>query len=199
MSGNEKRLVVGDRVAVFDTGDGTRGYATITHVDTEPGADRLDDFAVQIRFDGETDERFVSKFNRDALCVLAPQAPAEREQERKLEKSEHQARKDRPLFRGCLDYFPDALMGVAEISRIGNEQHHPGAPLHWEKDKSSDHADCCARHLTDRGTKDSDGADHSGKAAWRALALYQTELEAANPELAKLRQAQRDAAAKGLR
>ncbi len=114
-------------------------------------------------------------------------------------KSEAQQRKDKPLMRGLLDYFPDALMAIAEISRLGNEQHHPGAPLHWEFDKSSDHADCAARHLVDRGTKDTDGADHSGKAAWRAIANYQVELERADPELHARRQAQRDAAAKGQR
>jgi len=113
--------------------------------------------------------------------------------------SEAQARKNKPVMTGVLDYFPDALMAVAEISRIGNEQHHPGKPLHWEKQKSADHADCCVRHMMDRGTKDTDGADHSGKAAWRALANYQTELEAKDPALAALRQAQRDAAARGER
>jgi hypothetical protein len=88
------------------------------------------------------------------------------------------ARKALPVATGVLDYFPDALTAVAELSRIGNDQHNPGQPLHWSKHKSSDHADCLVRHLIDRGTKDSDGVRHSVKVAWRALALLQIEIEA---------------------
>lgn len=88
-------------------------------------------------------------------------------------------RKDTPMARGLLDYFPDACAAVAELSRIGNEQHQPGEPMHWAREKSTDHADCIVRHLVDRGTVDSDGVRHSVKVAWRALALVQTEIEAA--------------------
>ena len=86
-------------------------------------------------------------------------------------------RKEIPLARGCLDYFPDALAAVAELSRIGNEQHNPGQPLHWAREKSTDHADCIIRHLLERGTWDADQVRHSTKVAWRALALLQTEIE----------------------
>lgn len=89
------------------------------------------------------------------------------------------ARKDTPIARGVLDYFPNALAAVAELSRIGNEQHNPGQPMHWAKEKSTDHADCIVRHLIDRGTIDTDGVRHATKVAWRALALLQTEIEAA--------------------
>lgn len=88
------------------------------------------------------------------------------------------ARKDVPLARGLLDYFPDALAAVAEVSRIGNEQHNPGEPLHWAKEKSTDEADALLRHLIDRGSIDTDGVRHSAKVAWRALALLQRELDA---------------------
>jgi hypothetical protein len=30
-----------------------------------------------------------------------------------------------------LDYFPDALAAVAQISYQGNQKHNPGEPLHW--------------------------------------------------------------------
>lgn len=90
-----------------------------------------------------------------------------------------QERKDSPLARGLLDYFPAALMEVAALSRVANEQHNPGEEMHWARDKSSDHADCILRHLIERGTVDSDGMRHSAKVAWRALALLQEELEAA--------------------
>jgi Domain of unknown function (DUF5664) len=86
-------------------------------------------------------------------------------------------RKGRPLARGVLDYFPDALLAVAEVSRVGNEQHNPGQPIHWAKEKSTDEADALMRHLIDRGGLDSDGMAHSAKVAWRALALLQREIE----------------------
>lgn len=86
-------------------------------------------------------------------------------------------RKRRPIMTGVLDYFPDAIAAVAELSVIGNEQHNPGEPLHWARDKSTDQADTAVRHLMERGTFDIDGVRHSTKAAWRALANLQTELE----------------------
>ena len=88
-------------------------------------------------------------------------------------------RKDAPIARGVLDYFPKAMVAIAELSRIGNEQHNPGQPMHWAKEKSTDHADCILRHMIDRGTMDTDGVRHSTKVAWRALALLEMELDAA--------------------
>lgn len=93
-------------------------------------------------------------------------------------KGDAAARKALPLCTGVLDYFPDALLAVAELSRIGNEQHNPGQPLHWAKEKSTDEPDALLRHLIDRGKVDADGARHSAKVAWRALALLQREIEA---------------------
>lgn len=78
---------------------------------------------------------------------------------------------------GVLDYFPDAVAEVARCSKAGNDQHNPGQPLHWAREKSTDHADCLVRHLMERGTIDSDGIRHSAKAAWRALAILQLEIE----------------------
>lgn len=88
------------------------------------------------------------------------------------------ARKAIPIFTGVLDYFPDAVAAVAELSRVGNEQHNPGQPLHWDRTKSMDHADCIGRHMIERGTIDTDGIRHSAKVAWRALAMLQLEIEA---------------------
>jgi hypothetical protein len=87
-------------------------------------------------------------------------------------------RKKRPVATGVIDYFPDALVAVSEISYLGNEQHNPGQPLHWNRGKSQDEADTMIRHFLQRGTRDVDGALHSAKMAWRALALLQKELEA---------------------
>lgn len=87
-------------------------------------------------------------------------------------------RKAIPLCTGLLDYFPKALAAVAECSRVGNDQHNPGEPLHWAREKSTDQADCIVRHLIERGTVDTDGVRHSAKVAWRALALLELEIEA---------------------
>lgn len=86
-------------------------------------------------------------------------------------------RKDTPIFSGVLMYFPDALAEVARCSKAGNDQHNPGQPLHWAKEKSTDHPDSLVRHLLEAGTLDTDGIRHSAKVAWRALALLQTEIE----------------------
>lgn len=95
-----------------------------------------------------------------------------------------QKRKAVPLYSGLAKYFPDALAAVAELSRIGNEQHNPGEPLHWDRAKSTDELDAAMRHLFEAGTIDSDGTRHSTKLAWRALANLQKELEEAQALLA---------------
>lgn len=97
--------------------------------------------------------------------------------------SESARRKGMPLFEGCMMYFPDALLAVAEHSRKANEKHNPGEPLHWAKEKSTDHANCVGRHTIDIGP-DWDAIDpefdslHATALAWRALALLQMVLEA---------------------
>jgi len=92
--------------------------------------------------------------------------------------SESAPRKAIPLCSGVLDYFPAALAEVAKLSKMGNDKHNPGEPLHWTRGKSNDHADCIARHLIDRGIIDPDtGLSHTVEIAWRALALLQVELE----------------------
>lgn len=86
-------------------------------------------------------------------------------------------RKKFPVAIGVLDYFPRTMVALAEVSRKGSEQHHPGEPLHWDRSKSTDHADCLIRHFLDRGKIDTDDVRHSVKVAWRALALAELELE----------------------
>lgn len=94
-------------------------------------------------------------------------------------------RKQVPVYSGLIAYFPDALAAVAECSYIGNEQHNPGTPVHWDRDKSGDELDALARHLLEAGKVDTDGVPHSAKVAWRALANLQKEIEAgrARPEV----------------
>lgn len=91
-------------------------------------------------------------------------------------------RKGIPIFSGCIAYFPLALAAVAELSRIGNEQHNPGKPLHWDRSKSGDELDAQMRHLVDVAIEgdtatDTDGVLHLTKNAWRALAKLQKVLE----------------------
>lgn len=94
-------------------------------------------------------------------------------------KREAKKRKEQPLYSGCFNYFPDALIAVAEVSFLGNQWHNPGQPLHWDRSKSMDQHDALLRHLTGAGTIDTDGVRHSAKVAWRALAALQLEIEAA--------------------
>ena len=91
-------------------------------------------------------------------------------------------RKTYPIATGVLDYFPDALAAVAHLSFRGNQQHNPGQPLHWAREKSMDHPDCLIRHFIQRGTVDTDGIPHSAKVAWRALAILQLEIENAKKD-----------------
>lgn len=82
-----------------------------------------------------------------------------------------------PMAEGLLDYFANALAEVSAVSRIGNEQHNPGEPMHWARGKSTDHANKIIRHLIDRGKRDGKGVRHSAYIAWRALAMLQEEIE----------------------
>ncbi len=77
-------------------------------------------------------------------------------------------RKTYPLYRGLLLYFPDALAAVAHVSYVGNQQHHPDKPLHWDRKKSTDQEDAMLRHLIE--------GDYAAM-AWRALAALQTKIE----------------------
>lgn len=88
-------------------------------------------------------------------------------------------RKGLPVATGVLDYFPDVFPAVAELSKIGNDQHNPGKPLQWDRSKSGDESDALMRHFLERGTVDSDGVRHSTKVVWRAMAMLQKELEEA--------------------
>lgn len=97
-----------------------------------------------------------------------------------MQKIKDEDRKKYVLYSGLLKYFPDALMEVAHTSWKGNEQHNPGQPLHWARDKSKDQLDALMRHLTDyaRGhERDEDGVNHLAKVIWRACAQLQLDLE----------------------
>ena len=100
------------------------------------------------------------------------------------------ARKEYPIYSGVLRYFPAALAGVARHSKLGNDKHNPGEPLHHARGKSMDHEDCILRHLVDlsdllarrermvftpRGEREmaEQILTEANALAWRALALAQ--------------------------
>ncbi len=76
-------------------------------------------------------------------------------------------RKQIPVFSGVLQYFPDAIREVAKTSWIGNQQHHPDKPLHWDKSKSADESDALLRHQME--------GDYVA-VAWRALAQLERHI-----------------------
>jgi hypothetical protein len=84
--------------------------------------------------------------------------------------TEDKARKRLKLFTYLMEYFPDSFIAEAEVAIQGNEQHNPGEPLHWARDKSTDQLNTAFRHLFDYGRgvkKDTDGQYHLAKAIWR--------------------------------
>ena len=93
-------------------------------------------------------------------------------------KSEAQKRKETPVFSGVLKYFPNSIKYVSQVSKAGNDQHHPDKPLHWDMTKSKDELDALSRHLIDHSVDpmDTDGILHLGKVAWRALAALERHL-----------------------
>lgn len=86
-------------------------------------------------------------------------------------------RENYPLFDGLLAYFPAALLEVSRWSKVGNDKHNPGEPLHWAREKSTDHENKILRHLLDARQVDKNGFPEAVALAWRALALCQTILE----------------------
>lgn len=89
------------------------------------------------------------------------------------------ARKKTPVWSGFVKYFPRAIVAISQVSQAGNDQHNPGQPLHWAKEKSRDHFDTALRHLIDHlfNPVDTDGQLHLAKAGWRILAAIETYLE----------------------
>ena len=95
-------------------------------------------------------------------------------------KTTAQIRKGIPVYSGVISYFPLALEEVAKVSKAGNDQHHPGTPLHWDRSKSGDELDALMRHLIDHAQGkifDTDGQRHLAKCAWRILARLEKDLE----------------------
>ena len=89
-------------------------------------------------------------------------------------------RKATPIYSGVVKYFPLALAEIAICSQVGNDQHNPNTPLHWDRAKSGDELDALMRHLTDHASGeifDDDGVRHIVKCGWRMLAFIQKTME----------------------
>lgn len=85
------------------------------------------------------------------------------------------------MSRGLFAYFPDALALIARHSVRSNEKHNKGQPVHWSREKSSDHEDCILRHSASIAIDPNslDGTEpHIICRAWRALAALQLWAEA---------------------
>ena len=95
--------------------------------------------------------------------------------------TDSEVRKQMPVATGVLAYFPDALMCISYVSKVGNDKHNPGQPLHWAKEKSSDEPDAETRHMLDHlrrlppdpGLEPLGQLGHLASKAWRALAHLQ--------------------------
>lgn len=58
-------------------------------------------------------------------------------------------RKEIPVDSANYRYFPAAVVAKAAWSKVANDKHNPGQPVHWARGKSMDHNDCVARHSLD--------------------------------------------------
>lgn len=103
--------------------------------------------------------------------------------------SESDLRNHMPVSSGCFDYYPQILLLVALLSSVGTKKHNAGLPMHWARDRSTDHDNKILRHTMERGGGEwysydrEDGMvqrvfiPHVVAAAWRALAQGQQEIE----------------------
>jgi len=92
--------------------------------------------------------------------------------ESELFPSDSKARLTYPVFTGLLMYFPHACAAVAHHSFVGNEQHNPGEPMHWAKEKSVGTGDQIVRHVMEGDLE---------ACAWRALELLERKLTGLPP------------------
>jgi len=96
-------------------------------------------------------------------------------------------RKAIPVYDGFIRYFPRAMAEVALHSKESNEQHNPGEPMYWNRQKSMDQKNSAARHVLDRAIQENadpllmDSARVMIKIqraiAWRELAQLEIMLE----------------------
>ncbi|CAN5950622.1 unnamed protein product [Sphagnum jensenii] len=88
------------------------------------------------------------------------------------------------LWRAVLEGDSKAQKPVSRVSKVGNDKHNPGQPLHWSRGKSTDHGDCIIRHQIQFNEIDQETNEyHAAAVAWRALAQLQLLEESKNVDL----------------
>lgn len=165
------------RLNYTGSGYGTDTSGTLCKVEPVEGIERVEGL---IATDGERVplEPPARTFDPDKVETLVdlrgnPQPP--------FMSTDSATRKLMPVATGFLKYFPDAVLLQAWISRVGNEKHNPGQPMHWDKSKSADEPDAEVRHMLDhfRGVAPDPGLEplahlgHLASEAWRANANLQ--------------------------
>lgn len=90
-----------------------------------------------------------------------------------------------PVFQGVLDYFPRAILAVADVSKLGAEKYEWKG---WEKVPNAEarYRDALGRHIVKRGIEGEYDADwlkdynqkvlHDAAVAWNALAVLEMTL-----------------------
>jgi hypothetical protein len=101
--------------------------------------------------------------------------------------SDNKTRKTKwPVWDYMFKYFPLAFLEEVRVAVLGNEQHNPGQPLHWAREKSTDQLNTAMRHLFDYAEAKAKGVtmprDEVGnavlaQAVWRLKAQLQLDLE----------------------
>lgn len=84
-------------------------------------------------------------------------------------------RKNYPIYTGFIRFFPFAIAHIANHSHKATQQHHPDSPCHWDKSKSADEEDACARHFIEQAHAENIGDNdtllkEATAKAWRAMA-----------------------------
>ena len=98
-----------------------------------------------------------------------------------------------PVSQGLFDYFPRALLAVAEISQFGFEKYKTWGGWRSVPDGENRYENACGRHTLWRrieGIFDRESRlRHRAHRAWNALATLELELEAAENALLESNQA----------
>lgn len=93
-------------------------------------------------------------------------------------------RKEFPLERGFLRYFPAAIACAAALSKVSNDKHNPGEEMHHARSKSTDQADCQLRHMIDAEVPGCDKLEELTCKFWRAGAELQIYCESLGAPMA---------------
>jgi hypothetical protein len=169
------RIVAG--VGIEDWKD-EENYDLVVAESEEAFDEQLERVEVEVGEDlfGDSDFESVDPLKFMPTTTVAP-APR-RKDWRMFYDNSSSRRKEHPVMEGFLKYFPAAVRLVSEVSRLGNDKHNPGEPLHHARDKSGDHLDCAARHLLDADSVDGDlGIIEAVNAIWRLCAYVQEKCE----------------------